>query len=105
MIKWEKEAVTAERDRLLSERQPLIAETVRLNSENHALNTRNEETQIMLDVGLLSKLPSFSLKPIAEFLSTLGRTLRNPRMERLGLRLFQYIKLITGVQTRNQKRR
>jgi glycosyltransferase involved in cell wall biosynthesis len=105
MIRWEKEAVAAERNRLLSERQSLIAETVRLNSENCALNTRNEEAQIMLDVGLLSKLPSFSLKRIAQFLSTLGRALRNPRMERLSLRLFQYIKLITRVQTRNQKRR
>jgi hypothetical protein len=108
MIRWEKEAVAAERNRLLSERQSLIAETVRLNSETCALNTRNEEArimleeaQIMLDVGLLSKLPSFSLKRIAEFLSMLGRALGNPRMERLGLRLFQYIKLITRVQPRN----
>jgi glycosyltransferase involved in cell wall biosynthesis len=101
----EKDPVAAERDRLLSERQSLIAETVRLNSENTTLNARNEETQIMLDVGLLSKLPSFSLKRIAEFLSTLGRALRNPGIERLGLRLFQYIDLINRVQTRNQKRR
>jgi len=111
MFAGEKAVVTSERNRLLSEKEWLVAEMERLVPEkewfvadrerltneniglNNEINVLNEEKQIILDVGLLGGLPSFSLKPVAEFLSTFGRVSRNTRIQRLGLRLFQFISL------------